>query len=606
MTHKKPMGVHISVVPSKREGKTYTSTLLRQSYRDKDNPSKIRKRTLANLSSLPPEAILLIKDFLKGEILVRANAQTGPLELVKSTPHGHVQAVMVAFQKLGLPSLIASKPSKERDLICAVIASRILRPNSKLATTSWWHYYPSSLVDEYPVIQKATSDDVYCAMNSLLKRQDVIQEKLAKRWISGGSAILYILSHFEDECSPQYSSREPRKLQINYGLLCDSKGCPIAINTYEAGVHDSQTLLSEIDRLKKEFHFSKVVVVDRGIITGMNVDYLSKLGGVEWITALSESSVQKVLTKDILARFDKTQPFEWEHPDFPGERLIGCFGKSLASKLSHDREILLQEAVSALAELQQSMASKKKKLDDGKVGIAVGRVLGKYEVGKYFQVEIKNHNFTFERDAHKITQDQQIDGMYVLRTSLSPEDKDCLECVRIYQSLTKMESTFRILTSELGVQPIHGKPEHVSSHLFLCMLADYVEWHMRAAWADLTADLTNTLCPIHPPGGIAATLAEEQREPSAHKEPSAYKDPSAYKEPSASKQQSDETGGCKFRVLLDNLSAISKYEYRVCYAYPPKHLAESQRRTFQVISPGSKEQQHALNQLDKISDLMAP
>ena len=170
MAKKKSMSMHISVVPSKREGKTYYCTLLRQSYRDKNHPSKIRKRTLANLTGLPDEAILLIKDFLKGETLVRVHsqAQEGPLELVNSTPHGHIQAVTIAFQKLGLPSLIASKPSKERDLICALIASRILRPDSKLATTAWWHHCPSSLADEYPVIQTATTDDVYRAMDGLL------------------------------------------------------------------------------------------------------------------------------------------------------------------------------------------------------------------------------------------------------------------------------------------------------------------------------------------------------------------------------------------------------------------------------------------------------
>ena len=592
------MGIHISVVPSKREGKTYYCTLLRQSYRDKENPSKIRKRTLANLSHLPQEAILLIKDFLKGEILVRANAQTGPLELVKSTPHGHVQAVMVAFQKLGLPSLIASKPSKERDLICAVMASRILRPDSKLATTKWWHYYPSSLVDEYPVIQKATSDDVYRAMDGLLERQDLIQKKLAKRLLSDGSTILYDLSssYFEGKCCPmaQYGysrDREPKKLQINYGLLCDPKGRPIAIQAYEGNIHDSQTLLTEIDRLKNKFHLSKVVVVgDRGMITGVKVEHLRKLGGVQWITALRKSSIQKMLTKNILDKLDETHLCEWEHPDFPGERLVGCYNKSLGSKLSHDREHLLQETERGLEKLQSSLAARKTKLDDGKVGIAVGRALGKFKVGKYFRVEIKNHNFTFERDTDKITQDQQRDGIYVIRTSLSSEDKDSFECVRTYKSLAKVESAFRILKSELKVRPIyHWKPDRVRSHLFLCMLAYYVEWHMRESWSELTFSdhdshqMTGDCHPVHPPEVSDAALAKKQ-----------------------SKELPDGTGVCKFRVLLDGLSAISKYEYRVRYAHPPKNLNDSQRRTFQTIAPGSKEQQHALNQLDKISDLMKP
>ena len=598
MTKKKPMGIHISVVPSKREGKTYTCTLLRQSYRDKENPSKIRKITLANLSHLPQEAILLIKEFLKGETLVRANSQTGPLELVKSTPHGHVQAVMVAFQKLGLPSLIASKPSKERDLICALIASRILKPDSKLATTSWWHHYPSSLADEYPVIRKATSDDVYRAMDGLLKRQDMIQKKLAKRLLSNGSTILYDLSssYFEGQCCPmaQYGySRDgkPKKLQINYGLLCDPKGRPVAVNAYEGNIHDSQTLLTEIDRLKKKFHLSKVVVVgDRGMITGAKGEHLRKLGGVQWITALRKSSIQKMLTKNILDKLDETHLCEWQHPDFPGERLVGCYNKSLGSKLSHDREHLLQKTEHVLEELQSSLTSRKKKLDDGKVGIAVGRALSKFKVGKYFQVEIKNHNFTFERDADKITQDQQRDGIYVIRTSLSSEEKDSFECVRTYKSLAKVESAFRILKSELKVRPIyHWKPERVRSHLFLCMLAYYVEWHMREAWLELTFSdhdnhqITETRHPVHPAGVSDAALAKKQ-----------------------SKELPDGTDVCKFRVLLDSLSAISKCEYRVRYNHPSKHFDENQRRTFQTIAPGSKEQQHALNQLEEISDLMMP
>ena len=315
-----------------------------------------------------------------------------------------------------------------------------------------------------------------------------------------------------------------------------------------------------------------------------------KLGGVQWITALRKSSIQKMVTKNILDKLDETHLCEWQHPDFPGERLVGCYNKSLGSKLSHDREHLLQKTEHVLEELQSSLTSRKKKLDDGKVGIAVGRALSKFKVGKYFQVEIKNHNFTFERDADKITQDQQRDGIYVIRTSLSSEEKDSFECVRTYKSLAKVESAFRILKSELKVRPIyHWKPERVRSHLFLCMLAYYVEWHMREAWSELTFSdhdnhqITETRHPVHPAGVSDAALAKKQ-----------------------SKELPDGTDVCKFRVLLDSLSAISKCEYRVRYDHPSKHFDENQRRTFQTIAPGSKEQQHALNQLEEISDLMMP
>ena len=594
---KKVAGVHISVVPSKREGKTYYCTLVRQSFRDKEDSSKVRKRTLANITHLPEEAILLLKDFFKGKNFVQADSKhkEGPMELLESLPHGHVDAVLTAFRRLEIPSLISSKPSEKRDLICALIASRILRPESKLATTGWWQYDSSTLADEYPVIKSAGSDDVYRAMDDLLKRQDVIQKKLARRLLSEGGTILYDLSssYFEGKCCPMarygYSrDRQPGKLQVNYGLLCDARGRPVAITCHEGNVHDAKTLMGEVHRLQKKFNLSRVLIVgDRGMITGAKIKDLQKIGGIEWITALRKSSIGAMLTQERLDVLDETHICEWDHPDYPGERLIACYNEPLAAKLSHDRESLLLRTEEALNDLKESLDAKKKKLDEGSIGIAMGKILGRYKVGKYFNIEIKNKSFCFVRDQDTINKDQQRDGIYVIRTSLAPEEKDSFECVRTYKSLAKVEGAFRILKSELRIRPIHHwKVQRVKAHLFLCMLAYYVEWHMRKAWGELLfsdvdlEEASQYRHPVycHPPGEKALEKKQKKKLP-------------------------DGTPVCKFRVLLDSLSCVTKCTYRIRYESKAKKAEEEQNRyTFQSLAGLDSKKQKMMDLLQQISD----
>ena len=589
------MGIHISDVPStKKDGKTYWCTLVRQSYRDKEEPQKVRKRTLANITHLPAQAISLLRDFFKGEEFVNANTAS-PMKVLKTTPYGHVHATLIAFKKLKLPELIASKRSKERDLLCAVIASRILRPDSKLATKDWWQEYRSLLADEYPVIREADENDIYAAMDQLEKRQNIIQKKIAKKVLSEGGTVLYDLSssYFEGMCCPMakhgYSrDQKPNKVQVNYGLLCDSKGRPVALTCYEGNVHDTQTLMAEIHRLKKNFGIAKVLIVgDRGMITGTRIKELQKIPDVQWITALRKASLSKLLTPERFQMLKKHHIYEWTDPQYPKERLVACYNEPLATKLTHDREHLLRLTEEKLCELQSQQASSKNKAADGAVGVAVGKIINTFKAGKYFEISIKEGSFVFTRRAEKIQQDQARDGIYVIRTCV--RDKDAAECVRIYKSLAKVEAGFRILKSELKIRPIyHHKEERVKAHLFLCMLAYYVEWHMRSVWAEFLftdpdrAKNVEACHPVFPTKESTKALEKKQK-----------------------KKTPDGIATCRFRVFLHGLGGISKCTYRIRYKNESKHLQEQELQTFEAMPPWSAKQQRALDLLDKIPDLFA-
>ena len=477
------------VVTTKRnyKGKVYCTHLLRRSYRE---DGKVKNETLGNLSHLPDSVIDLIRRSLAGETFVPAGQA---FEISSSRSHGHVQAVQLAMQRLGLASLLASKPCRERDLVLAMVASRILCPATKLATTRLWH--TSTLAEDFGV-SDASEDDLYAAMDWLLAGQDRIQKKLATRHLREDSLVLYDLSssYFEGSHCPLaklgYSrDGKPGTLQVNYGLLTDGRGCPVAVSVFDGNTSDSKTFLPQVQRVREQFGVARMVMVgDRGMISQKAIDALSQEDGVDWITALRSSAIRSLVEQQHvqLGLFDERNLLEISSPDFPGERLVACRNPELARLRAHTRKSLLQATERSLAKIKVRVDSAKLSGQD-EIGVAVGKVVNQYKVAKHFELVIADDAFTFMRKADSIAAEAALDGLYIIRTSLKAERMDAPTCVRTYKSLAQVERAFRsIKTMDLKVRPIHHHLEgRVRAHIFLCMLAYYVEWHMRQAWAEL-------------------------------------------------------------------------------------------------------------------------
>jgi transposase len=476
--------MHIHVVPNRGSSPT---VLLRESYRD---GSKVGKRTLANLSSLSARQIEIIRAALRGEELCPV-AQC--FETTASLAHGHVQAVTLTMQRLSFASLVASKPSCERDLVCAMVASRILAPHTKLATTRWWH--TTTLAEDFDVAV-ATENDLYAAMDWLLARQNTIQKKLAARHLSPGGLVLYDLSssYFEGSTCPLAKlgyNRDGKKglLQVNYGLLTNARGCPVAVSVHEGNVADSQTLMPEVQRLRQDFGLERLVMVgDRGMISNKAIDELRETDGIGWITALKSASIRVLVEQGQLqlGLFDEVNLLELNSPDYPGERLVACRNPELAKLRAHKREALL-------AATEASLAKIKARVDAGKlsareqIGLRVGKVINQYKVAKHFELTLSQTVFSFARKRESIAAEAALDGVYIIRTSVPAAQMDAPTCVRNYKSLANVERAFRSLkTIDLKVRPIHHRlADRVRAHILLCMLAYYVEWHMREAWREL-------------------------------------------------------------------------------------------------------------------------
>ena len=476
--------MHIHIVPNRGSPPT---VLLRESFRE---GASVRKRTLANLSSLPMAQIEAIRSVLLG-VEVCPVAQC--FEITATRAHGHVQAVAAAMQRLGFASLIASKPCRARDLVLAMVASRILAPATKLATTRWWH--TTTLAEDFSVAD-ASEDDLYAAMDWLLTRQDAIQKKLAARHLSTGGLVLYDLSssYFEGLTCPLAKlgySRDGKRgtLQVNYGLLTDARGCPVAISVHDGNVSDSKTFMPEVQRLREDFGIEQMVIVgDRGMIFQGVIDAMRTADGIDWITALKSVSIralieQKQLQPDL---FDERNLLELSSPDYPGERLVACRNVELAKLRQHKREALLVATEVNLAKVKVRVDAAKLSGKD-KIGLQVGKVVNQYKVAKHFELNIGETAFSFVRKHESIAAEALLDGIYIIRTSVSTDKMNAAECVRSYKSLAMVERAFRSFKGvDLKVRPIHHRLEdRVRAHLFLCMLAYYVEWHMREAWREL-------------------------------------------------------------------------------------------------------------------------
>lgn len=480
--------VHVVTTKRHYKDKTYTAHLLRRSYRDN---GKVKNETVGNLSHLPTHVVELVRRALKGERLAAAEDL---FEVVGSAQHGHVQAVVTAIKRLGMERLLDSRPSRQRRLVTGMIAARILEPQSKLATTRWWH--STTLPQELDIVD-ATEDDLYGAMDWLLKRQDRIEKKLAARHLDNGGLALYDLtsSYFEGETCPLAKrgySRDGKKgtLQVNYGLLTDRRACPVAVSVYPGNTGDAKTLLPAATKLCEDFALETVVLVgDRGMIGQKQVEQLRDLESIEWISALKSGAIRKLLDGGALQMglFDERNLFELSHPDFPGERLIACRNHELAKSRACKRQSLLDATVSELQKVQ-SMVGRGRLKGKDKIGVRVGRVINKYKVAKHFELQIDDGHLEFTIRQALVNAEAALDGVYVIRTSLSEKQLGSDDAVRSYKLLTQVERAFRSLkTMDLKVRPIrHRLEDRVRAHIFLCMLAYYVQWHLQQAWRPLT------------------------------------------------------------------------------------------------------------------------
>ena len=387
------VGMYIATIPNRGSP---PAILLREGYRE---GGKVKTRTLANLSKLPPEALAVLRRVLQGEKLVKAD---DAFEAVASFHHGHVQAVRLAMQRLGFAQLIASRRSRQRDLVVALVAARILEPDSKLATTRWWH---TTTLPAMLEVADAKEDDLYAAMDWLLERQGRIEKKLAGRHLGAGGLALYDLSssYFEGLTCPLSALGHNRdgkkgKLQVNYGLLTNQRGIPVSVSVFKGNTGDPKTLLPQVDKVRKGFGIEQFVLVgDRGMITQKQVDALREIEGIDWIGALRPEAIRKLVTGGAIQMglFDERNLFELRHPDFPGERLVACRNPELARRRAQKRQSLLDATVQELEKARRMVERGRLKGQDA-IGVRVGKVVNKYKVGKHFKLDIQEDRFGFE------------------------------------------------------------------------------------------------------------------------------------------------------------------------------------------------------------------
>lgn len=476
--------MHIDIVPNRDSP---PAVLLRESYRE---GGKVKKRTLANLSKLPLDQVELIRQVLKGQRLAPIDQL---FEVTRSRHHGHVEAVLRAIKKLKLDKLIAPRHSRQRDLVLAMIVARLLDPASKLATVRSWQ---TTTLPEILGVEDADEDELYEAMDWLLGRQQRIEKKLAARHLEEGGLALFDLtsSYFEGRCCPLAARGHNRdgkrgKLQVNYGLLTDGEGRPVAISVFEGNTNDAKTLLPQVDKIQQDFQIKQIVIVgDRGMISQKQIDALKDKDGVSWITALNAATLRRLVDQSAiqLGLFDERNLFEFEHQEFPGERLIACRNPELADRRVRKRQSLLEATVKELDKVA-TMVSGGRLAGKGKIGVRVGRVINKYKMAKHFRVTIEEESFAYTICEESVRAEAALDGIYVIRTAVKRELLDDEKTVLAYKSLSAVEQAFRQFKGlDLLVRPIHHRlEERVRAHLLICMLAYYVQWHLIAAWRPL-------------------------------------------------------------------------------------------------------------------------
>lgn len=566
--------MYIATIPNRGSP---PAILLREGYRE---AGAVKTRTLANLSKLPADAIAALRQVLKGDTLIKADSA---FEALTSHHHGHVQAVLNAMQRLGFAHLIASRPSRQRNLVVAMVAARILAPDSKLATTRWWH------VTTLPAllgVSDADEDDLYAAMDWVLTRQPRIEKTLAARHLHNDGMALYDLSssYVEGRTCPLAARGHNRdgkkgKLQVNYGLLTNHRGVPVAVSVFKGNTGDPTTLLPQVDKVRQDFGLERVVLVgDRGMIAQKQVDALRTLDGVDWVAALRPGAIRTLLDGGALqlGLFDERNLFELTHPDFPDERLVACRNPDLAKRRAHTRTSLLEATATELEKVRRMVGRGRLRGQDA-IGVRVGKVVNKYKVAKHVTLTIEDARFDFDITPDTVAAEAVLDGIYVLRTSLSEERLSAEDTVRSYKRLTQVERAFRSLkTVDLEIRPIHHRLEHrVRAHIFLCMLAYYVLWHMLEAWRPLLF-------------GDEAHHAKATRDAVA---PATRSEAALRKVHSKTLDDGSEVHS--FHTLLTLLSSIVRNVCRVPGAPPDVP-------TFDVVTTPSAKQQRAYRLLESI------
>jgi transposase len=472
--------------------------LLRESFREGHT---VRKRTLANLSTWPPELVEDLQTLLRGGTAVKQLHDA--FDIVRSRPHGHVAAVLGTLRHLDLERIIDPTPSPQRDLVVAMIVARLLDPRSKLATARGLNAETlAHTLGEALGLQAATADDLYYAMDWLLERQERIEKQLAARHLEDGSLVLCDVTstYFEGRTCPLahlgYSRDDKRgTLQIVFGLLCNRAGCPVAVEVFDGNTADPMTVAPQIAKLRQRFGLSRIVLVgDRGLLTEARIrDELQPVAGLDWITALRSAAIQQLVSTGALqlSLFDQRDLAQITSPDYPGERLVVCKNPLLAAERARKRADLLHATERELEKIVTATQRPKRRLKgQDKIGLRVGRVLQRCKMAKHFQVTITEAEFTYGRDEERIAQEAALDGVYIIRTSVPDTTLDAEDTVRAYKALSEVEWAFRSYkTVDLRVRPIyHYLAGRVRAHVLLCMLAYYVEWHMRQALAPMLFD----------------------------------------------------------------------------------------------------------------------
>jgi transposase len=517
--------VHVATTKRVYKGKTYVTHLLRRSLR---KGKSVTHETLGNLSHLPDHLIEIIKRSLKGETFVPA---ADAFRITRSRPHGHVEAVLTMIRKLGLDDLIASEPSRQRDLVVAMIAERLLFPSSKLANTRHWH--DTTLAEELDVTD-TTEDQLYDAMDWLLERQSAIEKKLAKRHLSDGALVLYDVtsSYYEGKTCPLARFGHDRDGKtglpiIVYGALTDADGRPVAVTVYPGNTGDPKTVPDQVETLTKRFGLSRVVLVgDRGMLTQTQIDVLKKHPGLGWISALRSGSIRRLLADGHLIRKDleAERLAEITSPEFPGERLVACHNPQLAEQRRQKRQELLAATQAELEALAARVARATDQPETAaEIGVRAGKIIDHYKMAKHFTLTIRDGHLGWSRKQDAIKQEELLDGIYVIRTSEPVERLTAADGVRSYKRLALVEQAFRCLKGiDLLVRPIHHRTaDRVRAHILLCLLAYYVEWHLRRAWEPLLFEDEELAVDRHRRDPVAAAKPSE----SAHRKKKTHTTP---------------------------------------------------------------------------------
>ena len=574
--------MHIEAVANRKARPT---DLLRQSFRD---GKRVRKRTLANLTSLPDAQIAMIRRALKGE---RLGPMDGAFECSQSKLHGHVDAVRMAMSQLGFDALIDAKASRSRDLVAAMIAGRIIAPEaSKLSMVG--AFADTTLTDD-PGLAGVNEDELYAAMDWRLERQKKIEKKLAKRHLKEGGLVLFDLtsSYFEGVTCPlakRGHSRDRKRgtLQVNCGLLTDERGCPVSVSIFEGNTGDPKTLLPQVEKTRKDFGIDKMIMVgdprlrEDGMISNVQIHAMRTMDGVDWITALKSGAIARLVDDKTLQPdlFDERNLISLTHPDYPGERLVACRNPSLATR-RREKRLELLAATAAELDKVKAMVMAGTLVGAAKIGVRVGKVIGKFKVAKHFELHIQDGSFRYDLNEETIATEAALDGLYVIRTNVTASDMTSEQTVLNYKKLADVERAFRTLKGvDLHVRPIRHRLEgRVKAHIVLSMLAYYVQWHMMQAWAPLTFQ------------DEAAVDTARQRDPVAPAQRSKVALDKVH-----TRTLADGTPAMTFGRLLAHLSSIVRNTMRPKGAKPGE-------ATFTLTTTPNRKQQHALDLIAAIT-----